>query len=392
MGLALAILAGSGKLAAAAAAGKAHPGDTAQTIFLLSAYPNAICNDGTPGAYYFRKSQDGSTKWLFYLEGGQQCHDDTSCMKNRTQFMIRTTSTGWTVPSPGGILSPVQSDNPALWDANTVEVHSCSGDVWSGDKVATTAFMPGNADSGWYFEGRAIAVAAIMDLAARNQDTGFLSATDIVYSGSSGGALGVTYTLHDLKPHAPAGATARLAIDAGFSLQFDMFDHKAPPDYTDPENPYTEILTAGIPFWNGHGDKICAQRAVTLTDQITCYDTSALLASDSFSLPTFIAQSQLDTNQLSKHKWGGPVYADTPHTTYATEWVNATMTALMATGPHRVVFAPQREMHTMFVGNGQFGNPEQFPGYTLTPAGAFASWYAAPYTGGYMFGNAEGLQ
>jgi hypothetical protein len=57
-----------------------------------------------------------------------------------------------------------------------------------------------------------------------------------------------------------------------------------------------------------------------------------------------------------------------------------------------VIFAPQREMHTMFVGNGQFSNPEQFSGYTLTPSAAFASWYAAPFTGGYMFGDAEGLQ
>ncbi len=32
-----------------------------------------MCNDGSPGGYYFRKGADGSTLWVVYLEGGMWC-------------------------------------------------------------------------------------------------------------------------------------------------------------------------------------------------------------------------------------------------------------------------------------------------------------------------------
>ena len=55
----------------------------------LHFYPSAqenslVCNDGTPGGYYFRPaSQDAEEesrdKWIFHLQGGGWCWDDTSC-------------------------------------------------------------------------------------------------------------------------------------------------------------------------------------------------------------------------------------------------------------------------------------------------------------------------
>ena len=35
--------------------------------------PNAVCNDGTPGIYYWKKSPTGSNRWLLFLTGGEAC-------------------------------------------------------------------------------------------------------------------------------------------------------------------------------------------------------------------------------------------------------------------------------------------------------------------------------
>ena len=37
-----------------------------------------VCNDGTPGGYYIREV-DTSDQWIFYLEGGGWCWNNTSC-------------------------------------------------------------------------------------------------------------------------------------------------------------------------------------------------------------------------------------------------------------------------------------------------------------------------
>lgn len=44
-------------------------GDNELSIASLAAYPNAVCNDGSPAAYYYSQGTDPSL-WLVYLEGG----------------------------------------------------------------------------------------------------------------------------------------------------------------------------------------------------------------------------------------------------------------------------------------------------------------------------------
>ena len=38
-------------------------------VKMLDAYPEAVCNDGTPGGYYWSKGTDPSL-WVVYLQGG----------------------------------------------------------------------------------------------------------------------------------------------------------------------------------------------------------------------------------------------------------------------------------------------------------------------------------
>lgn len=43
--------------------------------------PLAVCNDGTPSAYYFKEYTDYSSRdyWLFHLPGGGQCYNEETC-------------------------------------------------------------------------------------------------------------------------------------------------------------------------------------------------------------------------------------------------------------------------------------------------------------------------
>jgi hypothetical protein len=356
-------------------------------VFLLSAYPAALCNDGTPGAYYFRKSNTGSTKWLFYLEGGEECHDDKTCTKTANNSPNLVSSSLWSVKKPQGIISPNKNDNPTFYSANIVQVHYCSSDYWSGAKAATTTFTSSNADSGWNFLGRAIALAALQDLAAQDATTGFSAATDILFAGSSAGGLGIVYNLNDLLPYAPAAAHRLLAVDAGFSLQIDGFAPTAPPTYMTTSDPLATIITDGMSFWNGHGDTPCAQAAMTQQAASACFQTSMLLAGGYIPIPAFIAQSELDTDQLSQHYWKGTVTQDTAHMTYATEFADAMKASLQATAPVNSVFAPQRLNHVMFTENSQFDYQEMFPGMTESPSMALGAWYAQPTQAFGLYGD-----
>jgi hypothetical protein len=361
-------------------------------IISLQAYPNALCNDNTIAAYYFRPSTSGSTRWIFDLEGGDECHDDATCQVTRTNSYKNTTSIGWKVTKPQGIISTDPTYNPTFYDANTVKVHYCSSDYWSGAKMATTAFMPSNADSGWTFEGRAIAVAALTDVAAHASTNGFNAMTDILLTGSSAGGLGLVYIINDLTPLLPKQATKLLAIDAGFSLQIDSFKKNAPPTYMSSDNPVSDIVTAGITFWNGHGNTNCWKAATTEQEQETCYDTSQMLLNSNYvTKRAFIAQSELDTDQLSQHKFNGSITQDTAHTTYATEFVDAMKAALSLTSPPDSIFAPQRLTHDLMATNTEFSYEEVFGATTMSPAMALATWYAnanKPFT---MYGTQEGL-
>jgi Pectinacetylesterase len=57
---------------------------------LSSVDPLAVCNDGTPGAYYYAPGQgSGSSLWLVYLEGSMFCWSKTSCSECVRAHLVR---------------------------------------------------------------------------------------------------------------------------------------------------------------------------------------------------------------------------------------------------------------------------------------------------------------
>ena len=47
--------------------------DTLTKVSLKDVDPEAVCNDGSEAAYYFKKSPTGSDRWLVMLMGTEGC-------------------------------------------------------------------------------------------------------------------------------------------------------------------------------------------------------------------------------------------------------------------------------------------------------------------------------
>lgn len=82
---------------------------------LRSRAAQAVCNDGSPGAFYFHKASDPAQAniWLVYLEGGDWCYSAESCAKRFSvspQFM--TTDRWPGVISLGGIMDQNPRKSP----------------------------------------------------------------------------------------------------------------------------------------------------------------------------------------------------------------------------------------------------------------------------------------
>ena len=170
-----------------------------------------VCNDGSPGTYYFRKGDSTSNLWVLYLEGGMWCYSPSTC---QTRFQ----ATPWEMSNAklanyvalGGIFS-VGRKNP--WaNANIAYVPYCSSDAHVGD----TALW------GWQFRGQRI-VAAVLTSLVREQGMGIkkvkggrLPTQRLLFGGCSAGARGAMMNLDYMQPMLTAmGVTEQQVIVSG---------------------------------------------------------------------------------------------------------------------------------------------------------------------------------
>ena len=127
-----------------------------EKVMLTEMDPLAICNDGSPAVYYWKKSPTGSNRWFVELLGGSACWDEASCDARRKN--PNTDCCGSMTSSKdkhqvwqffGGIVSPDPNVSP-LWDANKVVLHHCSSDYFMGALGG-----PDKAEKKWglYFRG-----------------------------------------------------------------------------------------------------------------------------------------------------------------------------------------------------------------------------------------------
>ncbi len=373
-----------------------------------SRFADALCNDGTNGVFQWQPaSSAASTDWVIWLAGGYQCQDAATCAARATNPKTQPLTTSrHAAPRIGqGVLSHDQTLDPALAGANTVLVRYCSSDAWVGGYRAPNG--PGGFvatdPATWNFEGRAIAKGAVGTLGALG--VGFLNATRIVLGGSSAGAFGITVVANDLLPLLPGGAQVLLASDAGFTLDTGRYDSSLPAPYVQPgpDTPLYRLLNDGHALWGGRGDALCDAKAVAHRQQIACYDTSRLLQDGFVTLPSFLAQSLLDTpelqSQLCPVKNGQCAVPHDPASrtgVYATEYARR-MAALISeqqapTVPY-AAFSPDAYVHTMLDNDTTFTTPFAFSPAPRSARDAFDAWLADPGAPGHAaLGTGPGVQ
>jgi len=213
----------------------------------------AVCNDGSPAGYFFRKGNPD--KWIVHLMGGGWCVTEEAC----AQRMIQTPYLMTTKVYPStfqftGIFDQNTTTNPDFHDATYVYMVYCSSDSFSG-----TASLASNDTFGWHFQGKSIIKTAIQQLIP----LGLGTSSEILLSGCSAGGAAVfanaDYVASLLPPLEARSFKAH--SDAGFFLDFPSMG----------QVPYTipEILYYGSTLWMGVADEDCM--AAFPSDGWKCY-------------------------------------------------------------------------------------------------------------------------
>lgn len=240
----------------------------------------ALCNDGSPAVYYFRKgSEKGSGNWVIFLGGGGFCFSVVNCKERQNRMPQLMTAVGQPSTLDGrGIISDVTRENPDFANANQVVIPYCSSDLWSGNRPASLA--SGN----FHFRGQRIFRAVIHDLLSKNSVPNFSSATRVLLAGTSAGGAGVMMHIDWLASQLPH-ASVRGLNDAGWIPEMDFRPLAA--------------VTAGmmrnaIGLWNGKPDASCAK--ANAKSRYRCYLSSVF---PFVKTPLMVQMSQEDVWVLS---------------------------------------------------------------------------------------------
>jgi len=212
-----------------------------------SKFPNAVCNDGTPGVFYYAPAtrEEDRNKWFIFLQGGGGCRDGQSCAERwchvNTNYGMDKMTSSLTKPMirGNGFLDPRSDNHFGSW--NRVLIFYCSSDSWSGTN-STTFQATGGATTVQYqihFRGSQI-IDAVLDT-LRNASPSSSSrrrsishsveatspwpdldnATHVLFAGSSAGGMGAKWNADrvgaKLKAANPKLVDYRLLIDASTS-------------------------------------------------------------------------------------------------------------------------------------------------------------------------------
>jgi hypothetical protein len=244
----------------------------------------AVCNDGSPAGYYYRRGVGAGTNlWVIHLQGGGLCNSVESCAQREKDEPNLMTSKHLPKSRAGnGIMAPLSSDSPDFFRANDVYVPYCSSDLWSGDRAASAA--TGNRE----FRGARILRSVIDALSdpSITPSPNLGDAKQVLFSGSSAGGVGVLANLDWLAERLP-NASVRGMTDAGWLVDIAPFDPTI--------DPTPVLLQKGIEFWNGTVDASCA--AANVDAEGRCYMGPYVYPY--LGTPLFVQIAQYDGPQLN---------------------------------------------------------------------------------------------
>lgn len=150
--------------------------------------------------------------------------------------------------SVGGLLSPMQDDNPYWHDANHVLVPYCSSDSWSGTKIHPEA------RDGWSFMGSLIVRQVIADLIPLG--LGRSQGGELLMAGSSAGGLGVMLNLDKVKRFLRAERGIKITVrgvsDSGWFLDREPYAPNAVST--------VDVVKQGWKLWGGALPDACVAK------------------------------------------------------------------------------------------------------------------------------------
>ena len=358
--------------------------------------PDALCNDGTVPAFWIRPgSGSGATTWVFWFQGGQLCYDPYTCSGRASATPGLVSSNGFVPQAGAGLLSSSAKENPLLSNANVVLMGYCSSDTWVGVRLPAHPTVPPTAGfdaadpTTWYFEGHAIALADLRSVLELYPSV--WSATTIVIGGSSAGGVGATDNVNAMLPLLPTLPPGHMLFvdDAGFTLdvgQYEATGYPAPYDYPYHPNAYENDFQAWLSFWNGSGDVSCLFSDPS--GGVACYDTASVLDGGYVRLPSFVAESLLDTAQQTDQVC--PEYApkscklspapSSMEGVYETWFGTRMASAVQAKGTSAAftAYSPDVPEHVILADDFAFVYPSAFGSVQGTAQAAFDAWYASP--------------
>lgn len=243
--------------------------------------PQALCNDYSR-AGYFIETVPGSDDWIIFLESGGLCYSPDSCNRRffrtsvRREFATSFSSIGnslypqfnYTTAWTGTATRPLSQRiniymtsmetyigkegasiegkdlldsnpllNPLFHDYNKVLVPYCSSDLWIGDdrrqysftnassdddtdlqnQFLSTIYNPESTSLQFTFRGKIILRSIIDELIDQEE---FLTASDVVLTGSSGGGLGAVNSAKWIRETLPSTISLSLIADSSWFINF----------------------------------------------------------------------------------------------------------------------------------------------------------------------------
>lgn len=265
--------------------------------------PDAVCNDGTRGGYYFSKAVDPNQENVFvvHLPGGGQCYDHESCDERADNYK----SFNYAQPTLAvtGYLDASAEHTP-LWGANKAYLVYCSSDGYMGDAPSS------NATWGYHFRGQRLVHALFKALALNH---GFNQSKTVYLTGSSAGARGMMVHIDQLvRDYIPPTA-----------IVIGLFDS---PYYLDVP-PYSS-LSKGFQYQEQQKYKYFNTLAVLSSECLATYPQPVDQWKCQFGeyrmpfvkTPYFLISSQFDSYQLGELTRSTPVVYTSEITAYATEF------------------------------------------------------------------------
>ena len=296
------------------------------TVFHVNAIDAAaVCNDGSPGAYYYAPSSSaaGASQWLLYLGGRDWCYDYTSCSERRRYSPSLMSSQAW--PSSlalGGLFSPL-SKNP-LAGANKVFLGYCSSDAWTGDIGASTATFD------FAFRGQRILKAVLSALATQHGLGGSAVRQDrVLLAGGAGGGRGALLSL-DSVSHWLSGSTTTHRVSVQGLFDAALWVPLSPLGNALASATLASQVQRAIGLFNATAlqSTACLAAYPVSTEQWQCFFPSTRLPY--VRTPYLLAQPQFDKPQLLWDLSGALPPYDTAQSAFAESFASAVAAASAA--------------------------------------------------------------